>query len=189
MLTYQKTIESPILEIRHDDYSPSPRGWDNLGKFVTAEKRYMSPDEDEEIQAIIANAAEGATSAMDHFQKIEKVLAKMGYQWIFPITRYEHSGVVYKIGVWGGWDDSFCGVYAVPRNEDTEKMTREDAERIVRGELDAYNAYANGEVYYFVLFDENGNEVDSCGGFYDIDDIREYLGEEWDNEDLDEYIK
>ena len=36
---------------------------------------------------------------------------------------------------------------------------------------------------------ETGEIEDSCGGFYDIEDIREHLPEEFKSEDLTAYIK
>jgi len=44
-------------------------------------------------------------------------------------------------------------------------------------------------VYRFTLYDEDGGVEDSCCGFYDIEDIRGYLPEEWKNEDLTKYLK
>jgi len=46
----------------------------------------------------------------------------------------------------------------------------------------------NGEIYYFVLYNKKGDVEDSCGGFYDIKDIREYLPKSWAKEDLQDYF-
>jgi hypothetical protein len=38
------------------------------------------------------------------------------------------------------------------------------------------------------LYNEKGDIEDSCGGFYDIEDIRESLPEEFKDEDLSKYV-
>ena len=60
---------------------------------------------------------------------------------------------------------------------------------VIENELDIYIKWANGEIYSFVLFDDNGNVEDSCGGFYNIDDIKECLSDDWKNENLHEYLQ
>jgi hypothetical protein len=45
----------------------------------------------------------------------------------------------------------------------------------------------NSEVYRFVLYDEKGEIEDSCGGFYDIEDIKEHLPEDWKDEEMSNY--
>lgn len=49
--------------------------------------------------------------------------------------------------------------------------------------------WVNNEVYQFVLFDEQGKEVERCTGFYDLESIKEYLPKNWQNEDLEQYIQ
>lgn len=48
----------------------------------------------------------------------------------------------------------------------------EDALALVKGEMETYAAYANGEVYgYTVTRDEDEDEVDSCWGYYGDDEF------------------
>ena len=53
----------------------------------------------------------------------------------------------------------------------------------MKDEVEYYSSWANGEVYYYQLLDENNEEIDSCGGFIgelnkngalDMFDIKEY---------------
>lgn len=55
-------------------------------------------------------------------------------------------------------------------------------------EIEIYNKWCNGEIYRYELYDKNGEQIDSCGGFYDINDIKEYLPKEWKKENLTDYI-
>ena len=58
----------------------------------------------------------------------------------------------------------------------------------IKSSRTGFKLTANGEVYEFVLYDEEGNIKDSCSGFYSIDEIKDCLGEEFQDEDLNEYL-
>ena len=36
----------------------------------------------------------------------------------------------------------------------------------LKGEVETYSQYLNGEVYCYFIKDDSGDIVDSCGGFY-----------------------
>jgi hypothetical protein len=36
----------------------------------------------------------------------------------------------------------------------------------MRSEVDTYNQYITGEVYYYAITDADGEIVESCGGYY-----------------------
>lgn len=192
MKTYKTIIERPLLKIMHDDSPESPREWSNLGYFVTIEQRHTSPDDNGLLRDIINITQNEVSNINEHMEAVkkeyesatdEKVLV------IYPITRYEHSGITYYRGVGGGFDSSLCGMYVI--TDETQKkigVEPKDFERVVDAEIEIYNRYANGEVYGFQLYNENGEFEDSCWGFYDIEDIREALPEGWENEDLNDYF-
>ena len=56
--------------------------------------------------------------------------------------------------------------------EKLEKRSKKIIEKYLQGEVETYNQYINGEVYGFIIEDENGNPVEdgSCWGFYDTKD-------------------
>lgn len=201
MKTYKKTIEKPLLEIRYDDSSKSPRNDDNLGYFITVERNYRSSDgNDSVIYNIVKETAEDANNQNEHTAKIierieretkengkpEKVLA------IYPITRYEHTGVSYSLGNKSGFDYSKCRFYIIT-DKTAELMGRikknkKDFEKVVRQELEMYNKWINGEVYGYTLYDDKGEVVDNGGGFYEIEDIKFSLSKEWQGENLTDYL-
>lgn len=192
MKTFKRTIEEPILKIKNDECPSSPREWSNLGYFIVISSRYYSPDKNVFLIDTIKNTGEDADNQKHHIELItkeietnttEKVLA------IYPISTYEHGGIMYSLGNQNGFDYSNNGFYIVTDKTSAEiGVKKEDFEGVIRDELEIYNQYCNGEVYRFELYDEEGNIVDSCGGFYSIDEIKEYLPEEFEGEDLEEYF-
>jgi hypothetical protein len=195
MKTYTKTIQEtkPRLKITHDDFTSSPREWSNLGYFITIDQNYRSPDNVEYLQDIIKETGKEATSTEDHMDMIKKTYRSLGYEGnivaIYPICKYEHSSVSYSLGQKHGFDYSNNGFYIITDKTQKELGTpKKDFETIIKQELEVYNKYANGEVYGFVLYDEAGEVEDSCSGFYDIDDIKDHLPEEWKDETLSDYI-
>lgn len=192
MLTYKKTTVEQRLSIEFDSYSDSPRTWDNIGYFVTVEQRNISPDGNpENLRRTIESAYYDDTenTVESHIKLIQEHWGE-DFKFIVPITRYEHSGVKYSLGARQGWDYSTCGFYIITQKQweeagqpDTDTMVE-----VVKTEIDLYNRWANGEVYRFTLQDENGDFQDSCGGFYDIEDIRDELPDEFKDVDLHDYL-
>jgi len=207
MKTFTKTTieESPLLEIRIDDDTESPREWSNLGYFITIDSNYNSPDGEKRIgnddyqpswflKEIIKETGDMADNQKDHMKMIkekfegeegdgDKIIA------IYPIVKHEHGNVYYHLGTSHGFDDSNNGLYII--TDKTQKETgikTKDYEKVIEQELECYNKYMNGEIYYFVLYNKKGDVEDSCGGFYDIKDIREYLPKSWAKEDLQDYF-
>lgn len=48
----------------------------------------------------------------------------------------------------------------------SDEEALEKALKYLEGELYEYNAWITGDVYGWTAYDENGNEADSCGGYY-----------------------
>ena len=191
MKTFNKTIQKPQLIISHDKFADSPRRDTNLGYFITVDRNYNSPDADETLQNIVKNTGDHATSVEDHMKLIKRDYKEVSNDKIiaiYPVVKYEHSGISYSLGTKHGFDCSNNGFYIV--TEDTQKevgVLKKDFEKSIIQELNDYNKWVNGETYRYVLFDQNGEETDSCSGFYDIEDIKEHLPEKWRNEDLSDY--
>ena len=191
MKTYQTTIEKPILKISYESGWGSPRSRSNLWYFVTCERNYSSPDDEERIKEIIKETGEIVNNVDDHENEIKKEIEESGEKVLFisPVTKYEHSGVSYSLGAWSWRDYSVCGFYIV--TDKTQKIVgidEKDFEKVIESELDYYTKRANGEIYEFSLYDPDGEIINHCGGLYSMDEIREYLPKERENEDLDKYF-
>ena len=113
-----------------------------------------------------------------------------------PLYLYDHSGITMSTGSFcDSWDSGQVGFIYVTK-EDIEKeygafnkKNLETAMSVLRGEVDIYNQYIHGDVYWYRLEKFLGGtvageevspqealyadifweEIDSCGGFYGSD--------------------
>lgn len=194
MKKYTKETTHNKLEITYDMFPDNPREWDNLGYFVTNSKKYASPDgEDNDAYDAMMEACEnGAHDAKEHAKKIASIMEAKGHDVIdvYQVSKYEHGLVSYSLGVRHGWDSGVTGFYVVTEETRNVLGTPDDLiEEVIKQELETYTKYANGQVYSFILYSDDGEVGDSCGGFYSLEDIRDHLPEDWADEDLSEYFK
>ena len=148
-----KTVEKDgfTLKIFYDEFSESPRGWDNLGALIFVNKPrslgdYSDPGAD----------IEAAKSALIRL----------------PIYIYIHSGIAISTAPFScHWDSGFLGYYYVTRErviKEYGSITPEniqDAENRARAELEAFGMYLSGDVYGFTI-EKAGEVIDSHWGFY-----------------------
>jgi hypothetical protein len=154
----------------YDSEPESPADWDNLG-VITYNKssRYVlgyegvDSDEDAEIA-----------------RKVES-----GEYIGIPVYAYVHSGATICAGYRNPfnceWDSGRSGWVYVSRADALKevggtkmsKKKRETIERILRGQVDTFATYLEGQVYGIVITDPDGEEVDSCWGFYGFDYAKE----------------
>ena len=192
--TKTRTTEEPRLVIEYDGDSESPREWSNLGYFITVDRDYHSPDKNETLERIVKDTGDEAGSCEKHMKLIKKAYEEETDEKvyaIYPICKYEHSAVSYSLGTKHGFDYSNNGFYIITEQGLKEigvRKNKKAIEKFITNELDVYTKWCNGEVYQFTLYDDQGEIEDSCGGFYDIESIREYLPKEWDKEDLNDYF-
>jgi len=191
--TYKTLVEKPMLEISFDEFAENPREYsDNIGYFITAGSRYSSPDNNKTLINIVKEASETASNLEEHIKEVRSLIKENLNEevlYIKPITRFEHDGIEYLLGKHNGWDYSLCGFYIVT-NKTLEKygVKIDKVEGIIKTEIKNYNTWVNGEVYYFVLYDKDGNIEESVGEFYDINEIYRYLPDEWKSENLRDYL-
>jgi len=193
MRTYLAKIEKPMLKISFDEMAENPRKYsDNIGYFITSESRCSSPDNNKTLINIVKETSKIVSNLEEHIKEICSLVKENLNEdvlYIQPITRYEHSGIEYILGKCSGWDYSLCGFYIVTNKTLGYSVVKlADIEKTIKAELKDYNQWANGEIYSFTLYDEDGEVVDSVCGFYDINDIHEHLPAEWQNENLQDYL-
>jgi hypothetical protein len=152
-----------IVEQYFDEVD-SPRDWDNLGVMVCWHGRYSLGDEQPRLEP----AEWAAWLKKEHPNAI-----------ILPLYLYDHSGITISTTPFScSWDSGQIGyIYTTPErvrdighswNRLTAKR-REAVEDMLRSEVAIYDQFIRGEVYRFTIEDEDGNYIDSCGGYYDRD--------------------
>jgi hypothetical protein len=93
---------------------------------------------------------------------------------ILPVYMFEHSHVALGVRDFGDrWDSGQVGwVYALPTQirhaynctRITTKIRTQVAE-VLKGEVEEYGRYINGECYGYTIEDAHGEELDACWGF------------------------
>lgn len=132
------------------DVTPSnPRlNYDHIGTMVCAHKRYDMGDED------ATRPPAGA--------------------FVLPIYMLDHSRIALShtpfTGPHAAWDSGLLGEhYITPGKAAEEGIDFEDKAKlaeILKAELQEYQAYMDGDVWGYVIEDEEGSELDSCWGYY-----------------------
>ena len=92
-----------------------------------------------------------------------------------PISIYEHN--MYSIKAWDQpcWDsENIDGWIYMPWDlarqewEGTDEEIRAKALKCLKGEVEEYDQYLQGDVWGYVIKDVDGAEVDACWGFYGL---------------------
>jgi hypothetical protein len=161
------------LEIEQDPEPCNPRTeWDNLTTFVCFHKRYELGDRHDYRTEDYQGWAE---MSLDIAAR-EKTAA------IEPVFLMDHSGLAVSTASFScPWDSGQVGWAYITREKVLEefggkiltKKRGDKAHEIILGEVETYNRYLQGDVWGFVIKDEDGEIVDSCWGFFDVDYCRQ----------------
>ena len=153
------------IKIIADDVSESPREWDNLGTMVCLHGRYK-----------LGDRHDFTPESIQHFAARPDVVA-------LPLYLYDHSGISISTQSFIGraqhaeWDSGQVGFIFVthaelreawgkPRTSNLDRLTALD---VLKGEVETYDQFLRGEIYGYQVEDPDGEEVESCWGFYGTD--------------------
>ena len=142
----------------------SPFDMDSAVVFAVLHRRYVNPAENEGLTSV---------EAIAEFEEANK--EETGEYAVFPLFMLDHSGTVYRASQSGAnpfacpWDSGRVGVIALKRADMPEGA---DLFKMAQDLCEAYTAYANGDVWGFVVEDAQGDEVESSWGFYSLDDAK-----------------
>lgn len=147
------------VKIFYDTDPESPREWDNVGTMICSHRNYTLGDEQ-----FNSDEYEGWDDLEKYLTEERKAVI------VFPLGLYDHSGITMYIGnSHDRWDGGQVGfIYCTQKEIDNEwDGDKEKAEKYLRGEVETYDQYLTGDVYGFsVTNPRNGEEIDSCWGFY-----------------------
>lgn len=170
------------IAIYVDECPENPREWDNLGKILYSSDRYTLGDiNTDNMLEYFNNEYSIVESEGYSLTEAEEVRIK---KWVeknivmFPVYAYIHSGIALKMsGFSCPWDSGQSGVvYATKQRIRDEysikritKKIRDKVRSCFEAEIQVFSDYLNGSVYYYSIEDENGENVDSCGGYFGFD--------------------
>jgi hypothetical protein len=152
------------IKIEQDELIRSPReDFENMAKMVCFHSRYNLGDKHDY-----------KVSDFENWNDMKKKFIKLNnIAVILPLYLYDHTGITMNTtGFSCQWDSGQVGWIYVSKEtvrKEYGKCTKknlERAEKYLLGEVETYDQYLTGDVYGYIVEDDNGNEVDSCWGMY-----------------------
>ena len=110
-------------------------------------------------------------------EKVEKLLEK--HYIILPLFVYEHGGITMNTsGFSCPWDSGQVGFIYVSVAEAKKEYgwnrltskRRKQIESYLRQEVETYDKYLTGDVWGYVIYEEEDDPIESCWGFYGYDE-------------------
>ena len=152
------------IELRYDETPDNPRGWGWPDVMYLNRSDYKG--DGHSINELLDDNGRLTKDFLDN------------HVWLW-IDYYEHSGIALSTRSpeqksTRGWDSGLFGIIAVSK-ADIKKETghkivtkgdRLEYMKRLEGQVETYNQYIEGEVYGFVALDGNGDEIDSCWGYF-----------------------
>lgn len=161
----EKQIGDYRYQIFPDDSPESPREWDNLGTMICFHRRYSLGDKHK-------------FDSPSEFLKFSKNKRKFGV--VLPLFLYDHSGITMNTtGFSCPWDSGQVGWIYITREKirheyGCQRISKKLLDRVRQyliNEVQTYDQYLTGDVYGFRIT-QNDEEVDSCWGFFGLDECR-----------------
>lgn len=95
---------------------------------------------------------------------------------VLNVYMYDHSGIAVSTSPFScPWDSGQIGLAWISREEGTKqfgRIWRKKARLSIESEIETYNKFLSGDVLDWVVKNSNGDIVDSCSCYYDIDQAR-----------------
>jgi hypothetical protein len=162
------------LRIEQDTDAEDPReSYDHLGKMVCFHRRYNLGDK-HDFESADYDGWEELEAAI---QKEENPVV------ILPLYLYDHSGLtINTTGFSCSFDSGQIGFVYATREDVLKEYSkkrisnklRDTVAECLRSEVKSFDQFITGDVWYYVIEDDNGEVLDSCCGFYG----REYCEQE-----------
>lgn len=161
------TYRNHTIKIIQDDDPCNPRTeWDNLGVMVCFHNRYQIGDEGHGFRA------EDYKGWDDLEADIER---EHGPSIILPIYMYDHSGITIRTTPFScQWDSGQIGFIFLQKERARKeygwkvinKKREEQLRGYLKGEVEVYDQYLTGNVYGYQVVSPDGEDLDSCWGYY-----------------------
>jgi hypothetical protein len=167
------------INIYYDHQGPDPiQEYDHLGTIYCCHRRYRLGDEQPDPEWLKGY--------------VQEVAEDGGV--VLPLYLYDHSGISISTRSFHGrahhaeWDSGLIGFAVVTRQDIYDnwsikratKRYKDWSERIMKAVIKEYDLFLQGQVFGFEVISPDGEELDSCWGFY---------GDNWENNGLYEHAK
>jgi len=165
-----------ILTLEYDEICECPSEWSEWDVF-SFNKRHCNFKDPREFFS-------GVTSSYDPIPKTLGLRRKLEVGTAFTLSCYDHSLITW--GLRGEvfqcrWDTAqLAGLLLWKSKPSLMPKGYKERAQMARDFLVDYNSWCNGECYSFILEDDQGNMIDSCGGF---------LGSDYFAEEIESLIK
>lgn len=155
------------------------RQWDEIPKWI---RESADDDPYTPIEARVAEIDVAlARVPKDLAREVARIKSRIGKGIILlPLYLYDHSGITMSTSSFScPWDSGQVGyIYMTmerARKEwsGTDEEIRTKALACLEAEVKVYDDYLTGEVYGYVIEDDEGEEVESCWGFYGEEDAQQ----------------
>ena len=175
MAIEQTLYKDYLISIDYDWDPVNPREWDNFGTMVCFHNKYTLGDKHDLQSPDYSSWAEVR----------DAIEADLGGLVILPLYLYDHSGISMSVGASRGqhaaWDSGQVGfIYCTDGDMVANGIKDLDqAEALLRGEVDAYNRYLTGDLYTYRIeksstcdscHHTSAEVEDSCSGWYSVED-------------------
>jgi hypothetical protein len=154
------------VKIEYDQDPLNPRTeYDNLGTMVAFHRRYNLGDETD----YKADDYQSWDELKEAIEKNEDPVV------ILPLFLHDHSGLTLRTSDFGDrWDSGQVGFIFLSKKrakQEYKKLTAknlDNAKQVLQGEVETYDEYLSGQVYGFVIEDENEEELDALWGMFGL---------------------
>lgn len=143
------------ISVELDTNPEDPRSWDNFGTMICYHPHY--------------NLGDKHKLSMEEAGKIyhnKNVVA-------LPLFLYDHSGITISTTPFScPWDSGQIGFIYVTKDDVRKEFGRitkkvlEKVNKCLESEVKVYDEYLRGDVYCFTVENDEGEIIDSCGGFF-----------------------
>ena len=163
-------MKNLIIKVVCDEFASNPRENGNFSHFAMGHKKRELGDKD-------------ASFDLDKYStwdQVEEMLVKERRAFVIvPVSAIDHSSFCMFPGIIRDFDSGQIGFAYATREEvisefgDDSDESIEKANSIIHGEIEEYSRWYNGEAYGWEIRDEDGETVDSCGGYREENDALE----------------
>ena len=187
----RQMIDGYSVTIDQDEFQDeSPRDWGPLGNMVCFHNRYTLGDKhgyetpDVFIHMLSGLYPDENTDWLEPEQLARCQSEIENKNIILPLYLYDHSGITMRTSSFGDpWDSGQVGyIYIsledVRREYSVKRVSpklRKKVTQYLVNEVSVYDQYLTGDVWCYSIDDTEGECIDSCCGFYGLNDDNGYL--------------